>query len=294
MTSLDKDAVTVPAIGHQAQSTRRNLPSYSFIKAGREQREKVFITKDHIKTSRQGREGALGTYTVKRELGGVSVGFSKAPGTDLILAKSDCGGLYTNDELAIPIDSQPYKYRRDATILIGTDPRGKLKDADLLKNHSAAFFGRESPGPAAIGPEFGPNIEPTRERLVRDTTIAGKLPCQWSMGGDTPGNVGPGIYVRKDVSIGKQHLSKRKNQSVHAFSHQPKFPKDRSADSIVVLDAAKSSFGKQGLSKNRSEPSVGFGCGSRDKAGRVTICRTVLDQGPKATMPRTVFSMPSL
>lgn len=294
MTSLDKDGVTVPAIGHQAMSHRTNLPHYSITKAGREQREAVFITKDHVKTSRQGREGALGTYTINRGLGGVSVGFSKAPGTDFLPAAPDHGGLYTNDELAIPIDSQPFKYRRDATILIGTDPRGKLKDADLLKNHSAAFFGRESPGPAAIGPEFGVNIAPTRERLVRDVLLAEKLPAKWMSSGDTPHNVGPGIYVRKDVSIGKQHLSKRKNQSVHAFQRQPKFPKDKNGDSIVVLDAAKSAFGKQGLSKNRSEPIIGMGSGSREKAGRVTICRTTHDLGPVATMPKPVFSMPSL
>lgn len=289
MTSEDKDGVTFPSLGKQINSHSKSAPSYSFIKAGRDQREKMFITKEHIKIQMQGREGALGTYTIPRNLGGPSVGFSRSPSSVLQLGQSIDEG---DDGYEYHPESQHIKYRRDPTMIIGKEPRGKLKDAFLMRNHSAAFFSRDSPGPAAVGEAYGPKIGFTKPRIGRDYTILGKLEMNWNKCGDTPDEVGAGYYERKDNSFGKQFLSKRRNQNVHLFPKGPKFAKGGKFQDFDG-DAAKSAFGKQALSKNRSMPSVGFSKNSRDQWGRVTICRTKLDEGPKAAMPRMICSMPA-
>merc|ERR1712039_1043247 len=85
-----------------------------------------------------------------------------------------------------------------------------------------------------------------------------------------------------------------RNQMVNAFPHEAKFPKTRNADAVSMLDAAKSSLGKQGLSNNRSEPTIGFGRGTRHSRSRTAMCITKDDMGPKAFMPRPHMSMPRL
>merc|ERR1711964_95415 len=112
-----------------------------------------------------------------------------------------------------------------------------------------------------------------------------KLQSSWQSLSSQPENVGPGTYSRKDVALGQQHLSHRSNQPANGFTRVAKFAPTRNADSVSLLDAAKSSLGKQGLSKNRSEPVIGFGVGTRDRRSRTTICMTKDDMGPKAFMP---------
>lgn len=213
-------------------------------------------------------------------------------------------GIPTNDVLrpgmdpdtkpGVLVDSQQFKYGRDATMLIGTEPRGRLKDAELIKNHSAAFFGRESPGPAANGDKYGPNYEMTKKRMAFAAPFAGKLPGDWQRINSQPDNVGPGMYQRKDIAVGRQFLSHRRNQGANGFQKAPKFEKTRSADTVSLLDSAKSSLGKQVLSKNKSEGSVGFSNCSRDRRSRMALCMTTEDQGPKAFMPKAHHSMPKL
>merc|ERR1711865_674673 len=121
-----------------------------------------------------------------------------------------------------------------------------------------------------------------------------KLKSSWQKLSSMPENIGPGIYPRKDVAVGNQYLSHRHSQPVNAFTRQDKFPKTRSADSVSILDAAKSSIGKQGLSKNRSEPTIGFGVGTRNARSRTAICMTKDDLGPKAFMPKPFHAVPRL
>merc|ERR1719215_1663963 len=94
--------------------------------------------------------------------------------------------------------------------------------------------------------------------------------------------------------MGKQHLTQRRNPNVHLFPCAPKFPKTRSGDSIIQLDAAKSCLGKQVLNKNRSEPVINFNADSRDTRSKTQLCLTKLDTGPKAHMPKPVFYQPPL
>lgn len=297
MTSLDEHSVTVPAIGSQAQSSRKSLPHYSLSKVGRDQQFAVFISKEHQKTDKLGRQSPIGgpVYSLPSTLGKNTMVFPKSERPDILNTKPP-DGLDSNAELQIHVDSQQFKYPRDATMLIGTEPRGRLKDAELIKNHSAAFFGRASPGPAAIGDEFGPQWKSTKPRFAPAGPFGEKVKLKkdWTMINDSPEEVGPGIYPRKDISIGQQHLSHRRNQPVNEFTKAPKFAKTRSADIVSKYDAARSCFGKQVLGKNRSEPSVGFGTGTRDRRARSALCMTNLDEGPKAVMPKLRCEMPKL
>lgn len=271
---------------------------YGLSKCGREARDKTFISHEHSRVGSLGRESPVGgpIYNLPSTLD-LTHGVSFAAGAgcaDIFGLPKASDGLLTNDELGILVDSQQFKYGRDSTMLIGTEPRGRLKDAELIKNHAAAFFGRESPGPAAIGDKFGPKFEATRPRMAMAMPFGIQLKVQWQRLNDQPDNIGPGMYPRKDVAVGKQYLSNRKNQPVNGFMQAPKFEKGRSADSVSLLDAAKSSVGKQVLSRNRSETTVGFGRGTRDRRSKTAICMTKDDLGPKAFMPKQHMSMPQL
>lgn len=295
MTSLDEHSVTVPAIGSQAQSSRKSCPHYGISKVGRDQTFAVFISKEHQKTDKLGRASPIGgpVYNIPSALNKNATVFPKSTRPDILNTRPE-DGLDSNNELACDVDAQGFKYPRDATILIGTEPRGRLKDAELIKNHAAAFFGRASPGPAAIGDQYGPDFKPTKPRTSPAGPFGAKLKQQWLTVNDTPIEVGPGIYPRKDVSVGPQHLSQRRNQQVNEFTRAPKFAKVRNADIVSKYDAARSSLGKQTLGRNRSEPSMGFGTGTRDRRARTALCMTSADEGPKATMPKMVCSMPRL
>jgi hypothetical protein len=305
MTTLDlhdlvkKDAhsFAVPAIGKQVESQRKSMPACGISKVGREAREKVFISKEAAVTNLLCRQSTVfgpkydipSTMDVKD---GRGAGFTKGSSTDLYNIRPE-DGIPTNDELQIDVDSSQFKYPRDATMKIGTEARGRLKDAELIKNHTAAFVGRNSPGPV-YGGRYGPGWVGTKERMAPARPFGAKLGSKWQELNDLPKNVGPGMYPRKDVAVGPQYLSQRKNQTVNAFPHAPKFAKTRSADTVSYLEAAKSSLGKQGLSNNRSEPLVGFGRGTRNQRSRTAICITKDDMGPKAFMPKPHMSMPRL
>lgn len=295
MTSLDYNSFHVASTGTQVQSQRKTQPIVSLSKVSRDQREKMFISHEHSRAGALGRESPIGgaIYNLPSTFNTKSgVGFTKGKCTEFLEVRAE-DGIPTNDELQILVDSQQFKYQKDSTILIGTEPRGRLKDAELIKNHAAAFFARDSPGPAAIGEAYGPNFKATKPRMGMAAPFAGKLKGGEKLNSQ-PDNVGPGLYPRKDVCIGQQHLSGRRNQPCNAFGQAPKFAKIRNADSVSLLEAAKSSLGKQVLSKNRSEGCVGFGVGTRDRRARTAICITNDDLGPKAFMPKQHMSHPRL
>jgi hypothetical protein len=300
---VDKKAhcFSAPAIGKQVESQRKSLPAYGFSRAGRASREKVFISHEAAVTTSLCTHSPEGgpIYDIPSTMdtkNGRGVAFTKGKVPGLYNFRPE-DGISTNDELQILVDSQPFKYSRDTTVLIGTDPRGRLKDAELIKNHSAAFFGRVSPGPV-YGGDGGPDIKPTRPKIGYAVPFGQKWNIKDST--NTPDKVGPGVYDKKDIAtktaaFQNQNLSHRKNQAVNAFQRAPKFPKGRDeSEAVSKLEAATSAFGKQGLSKNRSEPGVGFGRGSRNSRSRTALCITKEDMGPKAHMPSFRMSMPRL
>mmetsp|Transcript_28681 Transcript_28681/g.66775 ORF Transcript_28681/g.66775 Transcript_28681/m.66775 type:complete len:323 (-) Transcript_28681:78-1046(-) len=310
MTSLDPDGVTVSALGSQAQSARKSAPAIGISRVGRARFDSVYISEDHTRTARLGRESPPGgpVYDVHSTLSGASITFGTGsrdintlkrtstrnkPG-EYAISADDVGDIPSNDALDANVDSQPFKYRRDPKITIGTDPRGRLKDAELIKNHASAFYGRESPGPAAIGETYGPALGPTKPTFAPARPFGMRTKVTWTSAADSPPNMGPGAHDRKDPSIGRQHLSKRRNQSVHSFPHEPKFPKNKYQDSISVLDVARSCMGKQVLGKHRSEPSIGFSVDSRGAREKTMVCLTRKDEGPRANMPKFTASMPRL
>lgn len=259
----------------------------------------MFISHEHSKAFSLGRESPKGgpIYNLPETLNVKSgVAFTKGKCIEDIHGTKEEDGIPSNDVLQVQVDSQQFKYGRDPTMLIGTEPRGRLKDAELIKNHSAAFFARDSPGPAAIGEQFGPKFSATRPRIGNAMPFGVKLKSEWQRINNQPDNVGPNLYTRKDIAVGNQHLSHRKNQPVNKFGRAAQGGPIRNADSILDqgLDAAKSSLGKQVLSRNKSDSVVGFGRGTRDQRSRTAICITKDDLGPKAFLPKQHMSMPRL
>jgi len=304
----------VAACGSQSQSQRITEPAFSFGRQTREHREKLFLTEDHIRTQQLGRQSPKGGAIYDTEKGkrsGPAHVFGTGPQRDLLVRKDDEGDIASNDVLQVDVDSQLFKYKREPEIIIGTQPRGQLKDATLLHNHSVAFYGRASPGPAVPG-QIASAVEKTKSSVAPARSFRPKLPEQmrWLKTSDNPPEVGPGSYPRKDdaseakkpeekyafthPSIGQQHLTKRRNQPVNAFTHAPKFPKTLNADQISKLDVARSSLGKQVLHRNRSEPSINFAADNRDTRAKSMLCMTKADMGPKANLPKMRLSMPAL
>lgn len=311
MTSIDKDSFFDQSLGKQVQSTRHTIPIPQFPKTGRQNYEKVFFSEEHTRVAKLGRESPIGgpVYNLPSTLTSKDISFGKAkrdittlkrtsmkprPGEFFCPLVEDKDDIPTNDALDLVPDSQPFRYKNDPKVIIGTEPRGKLKESFLLQNHSVAFYARDSPGPAAIGPEFGPQIGPTKPNYGSAGKMAQAKRVAEKPKGDNPPEVGPGRHDRRDVSLGQQHLSHRRNQPCNEFGRAPKFPKDRSTDTIVSLDAAKSAMGKQVLNKNRSAPSVGFSIDNRDKRNRTKLCMTRLDEGAKAHMPKFRAPQPPL
>jgi len=298
MTSLDKSSYTQMSTGKQLESQRKSAATYSISAVSRDARANVFITEEHIRASRLGRESPKDdniTLPSSIKVDRIrTTNFGYGGRTDFTAQKVDPDAIPSNDALDVLPCNNQFKYRRDATLVIGTEPRGKLKDATLMKSHSAAFFGRASPGPAAVGGDYGPDFKVTKPRMAMARPFASKTKLVWPGQGDNPPGVGPGTFERRDAAIGPQHLSSRRNQPVSSFSRAPKFPKDKPDEGIAAYDAARSSFGKQTLERNKSEPSVGFNHDSRDTRSRTKLCMTRLDEGPKANYPKMHCPMPQL
>mmetsp|Transcript_98947 Transcript_98947/g.284273 ORF Transcript_98947/g.284273 Transcript_98947/m.284273 type:complete len:326 (+) Transcript_98947:131-1108(+) len=313
MTSVDKSGFTVSAVGTQVQSQRESVACHKISRVGRDQVEAVYISEDHTKTARIGREGQ-GLGGAKGTMGGLSFGFGTArrdittlqrtsttrskPGEFFAPTIEDIDDIPTNDALDVIPDGQKFKYVRDPTMVIGTEPRGKLKDAELMHNHAVAFYARSSPGPAAIGGEFGPQYLSTKPRMAMARPFGARTKNKaldfTAPQGESPPEVGPGRHDRRDVSIGPQYLTHRRNQSCHEFPQAQRFKREKNEDAISQLDVARSCMGKQTLARNRSAPSVGFSVDSRDTRSKTKLCMTRSDEGPRAMMPKFVARQPAL
>jgi hypothetical protein len=126
--------------------------------------------------------------------------------------------------------------------------------------------------------------------------MGAKTKAVGSMISQTPAEVGPGLYPRKDVALGVQHLSQRRTQACNQFGRAPKFGKgkDPRGQPIIELDVAVSAFGKQVDGRKKTEPGFGFGTSTRNNAARMQRCMTNADSGPKASMPTLHLSHPTL
>mmetsp|Transcript_137173 Transcript_137173/g.324959 ORF Transcript_137173/g.324959 Transcript_137173/m.324959 type:complete len:312 (-) Transcript_137173:101-1036(-) len=299
MTSIDKDSFSLSALGHQAQSQRLSAPHHSISCVSRDARQNVFITEHHIKPNRLGRESPkVDTVNLPSTLDtnlATTTGLGYGGRSDFTAQKVDPESIPTNDAMNLLPDGQQFKYKREPKIVIGTEPRFSLKESTLLKTHKAAFFGRSSPGPAAVGDQFGPKFESTKPRMAAAFPFAHKTKLVWPGVYNNPPEVGPGTFERKDSSIGPQHLSRRRNHSTYSFSKQPKFGREAKPDDVISkYDAARSCFGKQVLHKNRSAPSVGFNHDTRDMRSKTKLCITKLDEGPRANFTKMHMPMPRL
>lgn len=299
MTSRDKDSFFLSALGRQAQSQRLSAAEHSISCVSRDARQNVFITERHIRPNRLGRESPkVNSIQIPSTLDtnlATTTGLGYGGCSDFTAFKVDPASIPSNDAMNLLPDVQQFKYRQDPKIVIGTEPRFSLKESTLMKTHHAAFFGRASPGPAGVGEEFGPSFEATKRRMAMAMPFAHKTKLVWPGVYNNPPEVGPGTFERKDVSIGPQHLSKRRNLSTYSFARGPKFGREESADDVISkYDAARSCFGKQVLHKNRSAPSVGFNHDTRDMRAKTKVCMTKLDEGPKANFSKLQIRMPPL
>lgn len=300
MTSIDKNSFTLSALGQQAQSQRQSAAHHSISAVSRDARQNVFITEKHIKPNRLGRESPKVnsihlSSTLDTNLA-TTTGLGYGGRSDFTAQKVDPDSIPSNDAMNLMPDGQQFKYKRDPKIVIGTEPRFSLKESTLLKTHKAAFFGRNSPGPAGVGDEFGPKFEVTKARMAMAMPCAHKTKLVWPGMYNNPPEVGPGTFERKDSSIGPQHLSKRKNHSTYySFAKGPKFGRQPETDDVISkYDAARSCFGKQVLHKNRSAPAVGFNHDTRDMRSKTKVCMTKLDEGPRANFTKMHIPMPKL
>jgi len=272
---------------------------YSLSKCSRAQRNNNFISEEHARAGALCREGPGPVYDLPSTLGnGPKVAFSK--GVQRVYGKDHHFNSKYNapsvDCIEAEIDSQPFKYENPKTSLFGTESKGQLKNATILKSHSAALVGRISPGPANYGPAGGPDVGPTRKQLTFAVRMGAKTKAVGSLISQTPAEVGPGLYPRKDVAIGQQSLSQRRTQACNQFGKAPKFGKSKDArgQPIIELDVATSAFGKQVDGRKKSEPGFGFGTSTRDNARRMQRCMTNADAGPKSNMPTLHLSHPTL
>jgi len=315
MTSLDPASFTVSALGRQAASQRETAPANKISTVGRHHYEKVFISEEHTKVAKIGRESPLEgpKYNLKSSLSTRTCSFGVAkrdittlkktstsrnkPGEFMPPQNDDPDNRPTNDALDVIPDSQTYKYGRDPTIIMGTEARGRLNDAQMLVNHAAAFYARESPGPASVGGPGGPDFNVGKPSLAPARTFGAKTVhkgTDWMRCGDNPEDVGPGRHDRKDVSLGPQYLTKRRNQTVNVFPKAERLKATKSESTISKLDAAKSSMGKQALNRNRSEPSINFNADDRSTRAKTMLCMTKQDRGPTASLPKFVARQPPL
>jgi len=290
MSTLAPDSFTMPALGKQMTSQRSNAPAISLSICTREKRAKQFISKKASKAVSGQSPGPV--YDLPDTMGKHGVAFTKGPQRVFGNWKANYPDP-SNDVVGAEVDSQPFKFENVKGTLFGTDPKGQLKNATILKNHAQAFYGRQSPGPQA----YLPDPTCTEKKLTYATPFGAKTKVKNPTGGSTDAEVGPGHYKRTDYAIGNQNLSHRRNQPTNGFSKMPKFGgKKRRAGSepTTELDINLSSFGKQVSAQRRSEPAMGFGNATRAHFQRVSRCMTALDVGPVALMPKATMSHPTL
>lgn len=294
MAELAGDSFTMPALGKQNTSSRKNAPNYSLASCSRDKRANVFISREASRSTPAPNASPGPVYELPDTWGksGLSVKFTKGPQRVFGNWKANYPDS-SNDVVGATIDSQPFRYHNVKGTLFGTDPKGQLKNATILKNHAQAFYGRQSPGPQA----YLPDATATEKKLTHATPFGAKTKVIGEEGSGTDEQVGPGHYKRTDFSIGAQALSHRRNQPTFAFSKMPKFggrKRRAGSEPATELKVNLSSFGKQVDATRRSEPAMGFGNATRAHFQRVSRCMTALDVGPVATMPRAVMSHPNL
>lgn len=293
MASLAADSFTMPALGKQMTSGRKNAPNVSLSVCSRDKRENVFISRTASRSTPNPKASPGPVYELLEDMGtGQGVKFSKGPQRVFGSWKAKYPDP-SNDIVRADVDSQPFKYENVKGMLFGTDPKGQLKNATILKNHAQAFYGRHSPGPSA----YLPDPKSTEKKLAFSVKFGAKTKVIGAEGSGTDALVGPGHYPRTDYSIGSQFLSHRRNQPVNGFSKVPKFggrSRRSGSEPATELKEKPGSLGRQTEANRRTEPSAGFGNATRAHFQRVSRCMTTLDLGPVALMPKAVMSHPQL
>ncbi|EER00906.1 hypothetical protein Pmar_PMAR002976 [Perkinsus marinus ATCC 50983] len=271
-------------VGHQRDSLKPTRPSYSFGLGTRGAREKLFISKEHEKLMPP-RCSPGPVYRVESQIEDHSYTFSTAAQRPSQKKRYPDSSVDLTNAL---VDSQPLKYPTVKGTIFGTDPKGHIKNATILKNHASAFYGRISPGPTAYSPDDKQTSRTPRapRAILGSKTKILASECQ------TPAVVGPGTYP-SPTSMGTQHLSQkwdrahRRNLSSYTFSKARRAGERSKKSSVDTMDrvdstsrGAISSIGEQHDSRIATAPKFGFGTATRDHKAKTFLVRIPGDTGP--------------
>ncbi|KAF4712445.1 hypothetical protein FOZ63_030019 [Perkinsus olseni] len=287
--SQPADSFSVSAVGHQKESLKPTEPSYSFGLGTRDAREKLFISKDHEKLMPP-RCSPGPVYRLESQSDDHSYTFGTAP------QRPSPGKRYPDASIDLTnalVDSQAFKYPAVKGTVFGTDPKGQIKNATIMKNHAPAFYGKASPGPTAYNPD---SRHTSRIPRVPQITLGSKTKilaseCQ------TPPVVGPGTYPLPP-SVGTQYLSQRRNLSTYSFTkarrvaeRNQRIPVPATGKGDLTTRSVVSSIGPQHESRNSNAPTFGFGTATRDQKSKTFLVQTPGDTGPSGSWakPRWVL-----
>ena len=248
------------ALGEQKNSLRRSGIVVSFGKSTRLDREKLHISREHDKTT-PNLESPGPIYFVNAESPHVTAyRFGTGPQRHHVNPQS---GTSSIDLLGAYPDDQLLKFPKSEVTLFGTEPRDKIKNAAILREHPQAFYGMDSPGPLGY--------------LIPDNT--GKGVPSISMGLktrspgcqiQTPPCVGPGSYAIQTTCGGSQNNASIANQPVFSFGKAPQRPgpnrlgrsSSEPPDSATFREV---SIGVQPNSRRRTVPRPVIGLQTRDR-----------------------------
>jgi hypothetical protein len=293
------DSLVVPAVGRQYESKKDSMPSYSF---GTGTREAARIKVYQGSKAEKSKSVMVSPGPVYAQPSSIGNAAKFSFGTDE--NRKSAKAKYPDSSVDLTcslVDSQHVKYRRDPTMVFGTEPRMSAKNGELLRMNPLAGYATESPGALEYYPD---KAEPKVHKA--EPCYSFGQPIEEKKGGpppkmpqrmkplnlsSTPRHVGPGSH-RQVAGIGPQPLSSRSSAPQWSFSNSPRDPpRDDGKQQLLTISPELSSMGKQVASKRSTMPICKFGSSTRDGMARTQIAMTELDRGPVANMSKPHFSM---
>jgi len=291
------DSMDVSSVGRQYNSKKDSMPAYSFGTGTREAaRLKVYQGSKAEKT----KSVMISPGPVYAQVSTVGNAPKFSFGTDE--NRKQAKAKYPDSSVDLTcslVDSQGVKFKRDPTMVFGTEARMSQNNGELLRGQPLAGYATESPGALEYFPEKA-------EPKVRKTQpcFSFGLPAEETKGGppprmpqrmkplhtlSTPRHVGPGSH-QQPPGIGAQPLSARSSAPQWSFTASPRDgPEREDAKQLLDISPELSSLGKQVVSAHRTLPRHGFGTSTRDGMARTQMAMTELDRGPVANMPKPRF-----
>jgi hypothetical protein len=264
---MDFDTPYESSIGHQASSLRPSSAGFSFGRssrsrladAGKDSPGPVYLTPEAIGSAPT---SVFGTASAR------APNHYPYPPSSVDLLRS-----------ARSVDHADLKFPSARGTVFGTEMRGDVKNAEVLRNSPEAGYGKAGPGFV-----YNPNDKPARPKSAPVYTMRARTPIHQNRS-STPNRVAPNSY-RSEVAIGVQHESKKKTAPRSTFSRSDRFGKSKESSGDVSMQTAPiiSCFGNQKVSGFKSQPSAGFGSATRESRGKSGNHCSGKDGGPAGRM----------